>query len=60
MTDHTPEQIEAAVHLALQAGDVKAVDALLRRMATVDPLRAQVLLDALRFALALRATGETP
>jgi hypothetical protein len=60
MTKVTPEQIEAAFHLALKAGDVKAVDGFLRMLAVVDPRRAQELLDQLRLALALRVAGERP
>jgi len=53
MTKVTPEQIEAAFHLALKAGDVKAVDDLLRMLAVVDPRRAQTLFDALKASLSI-------
>ncbi|MEP7194601.1 MAG: hypothetical protein ABI903_17270 [Actinomycetota bacterium] len=59
MSDYTPEQLEEAVHLALTAGDIKAVNGLLRMLAVVDPGRAEVLFEQLKVALALRADQES-
>jgi hypothetical protein len=51
MSEFTAEQIEEAIHKALTAGDIEAVECLLRTMLHVDPRRAVALYDAMKLAV---------
>lgn len=50
-TPYTAEQLETVFHAALQAGDVKGVEAALLVMTRVDPHRAGELFDDLKVAV---------
>ncbi len=51
----TPADIELGIHAALKAHDMRAVVDFLRLLATKDPHRAQLLLDVVDVARAMRA-----
>lgn len=55
MTDAmpSPEALEGVFHMALEAGDVRGVDAALRLLAVKDPGRAKRLYDDLSTAIDL-------
>jgi len=50
------EDLIAAISAAIRECDMPAVNALLKRLAVVDPVQAQVVLDTIELGLALSAS----
>lgn len=57
--NYTSDQLVDAVAAALRARDLPAVVALLRRLAAIDPARAERILDAIQLTDDLSSLGVT-
>lgn len=54
MSEFTSDQLVALLPIALERGDMKAVDCALRLLAVQDPHRAQLVVDTMKLGIAIR------